>query len=316
MPSRWRRVAEWQSSQASGRSLWSSRKPIASTIIWHRGRERAILTGAKSHTRNRQGLQRTIPESVKLAVRQRCGFGCVMCGCGIVQYEHFDPPFANAKAHTADGITLLCASCHDKATRGIVPQDEVRRANRAPYCKTLGVARDVLFVPKAVPSVVFGGAEFVSHVTLLFDNEVLLAFLPPEEPGGPVRLHAKFADARGPICEIRNNEWQVRAARWDARTTGKFLEVRNAFGEIALRINLNAKRALEIARLRMHYQGFLIQIRDNWFSLQGPKGGTLNLRGRYHADVGVWLRSNGTAGIASGFSGGAVLALGGSSAIS
>lgn len=46
---------------------------------------------------NKYGLTRDIPASVKRAVRQRDGFGCVICGLGIYTYEHIDQPFKNDK---------------------------------------------------------------------------------------------------------------------------------------------------------------------------------------------------------------------------
>ena len=50
-------------------------------------------------TINKHGLPRTIPPDVKRAVRRACGFGCVICGLGIVDYEHVDPTFADALVH-------------------------------------------------------------------------------------------------------------------------------------------------------------------------------------------------------------------------
>ena len=58
---------------------------------------------------NKHGLSRYIPEAIKREVRQRCGFGCVICGFGFYDYEHFDPDFADAKFHDPNGMTLLCS---------------------------------------------------------------------------------------------------------------------------------------------------------------------------------------------------------------
>ena len=56
---------------------------------------------------NDHGLSRTIPEGVKREVRQRCGFGCVICGLGFYDYEHFAPDFVDATEHNPAGMTLL-----------------------------------------------------------------------------------------------------------------------------------------------------------------------------------------------------------------
>jgi 5-methylcytosine-specific restriction endonuclease McrA len=67
---------------------------------------------------NKHGLNRAIPSGIKREVRQRCGFGCVVCGLGIVQYEHVEPEFSDAVKHEADKIVLLCPQCHSKVTTG------------------------------------------------------------------------------------------------------------------------------------------------------------------------------------------------------
>lgn len=52
---------------------------------------------------NQFGLSRDIPEAVKRQVRQRDGFGCIICGSAIIEYEHFEPEFHAAKFHSVDG---------------------------------------------------------------------------------------------------------------------------------------------------------------------------------------------------------------------
>jgi hypothetical protein len=44
---------------------------------------------------------------MKREIRQRCGFGCVLCGIRIYQYDHIID-YAQVQEHTADNITLLC----------------------------------------------------------------------------------------------------------------------------------------------------------------------------------------------------------------
>ncbi|MHB0562224.1 hypothetical protein ACX3RA_15640, partial [Escherichia coli] len=58
---------------------------------------------------NKHGLSRRIPETIKRQIRQRCGFGCVICGFGFYDYEHFKPDFVDAKVHDPNGMTLLCS---------------------------------------------------------------------------------------------------------------------------------------------------------------------------------------------------------------
>ncbi|MEH2485180.1 Abi-alpha family protein [Bradyrhizobium sp. AZCC 2230] len=81
---------------------------------------------------NRHGLSRNIPADVKRTVRQRDGFGCVVCGKAIYDYEHFDPEFADATQHDPAGIVLLCISCHGKKTRGFLSKQTIAAARQSP----------------------------------------------------------------------------------------------------------------------------------------------------------------------------------------
>lgn len=67
---------------------------------------------------NKHGLSRNIPSAVRLKVRKRCGFGCVVCGSAVYDYEHFEPEFHDAKEHSASGIALLCPTDHARKRKG------------------------------------------------------------------------------------------------------------------------------------------------------------------------------------------------------
>ena len=91
---------------------------------------------------NKYGLSRAIPAQIKREVRQRCGFGCVVCGAGIIQYEHVEPEFHEAESHDADKIALLCPQCHAKVTTRIWSKDKIKQAMRNPICKKKGFTKE------------------------------------------------------------------------------------------------------------------------------------------------------------------------------
>lgn len=91
---------------------------------------------------NKHGLSRVIPEGVKRKVRKDAGFGCVICGTAICEYEHVDPEWVNAVTHNPKFMTLLCGSCHSKKTRGIIGVDTVKLAMKNPKCKERGYSND------------------------------------------------------------------------------------------------------------------------------------------------------------------------------
>jgi hypothetical protein len=78
--------------------------------------------------KNKFGLTRNIPDPVKRAVRQRCGYGCVICGLSLYDYDHIDPPFEEAREHLPDDICLLCPTHHVRKSKGLISAADVRRA--------------------------------------------------------------------------------------------------------------------------------------------------------------------------------------------
>lgn len=52
-----------------------------------------------------------IPAKIKRLVRQRCGFGCVICGSPIYEYDHI-VNWSETHHHKAEELTLLCSKHH------------------------------------------------------------------------------------------------------------------------------------------------------------------------------------------------------------
>jgi hypothetical protein len=227
---------------------------------------------------NRHGLSRDIPDPVARAVRQRCGFGCIVCGCAIVQNDHFDPEFARATEHRPEGITLLCGSCHDKKTRGLLSLDDIRRFNATPYCKRNGFVRDDLFLStETEPQFRIGGATFRRRAVVTYDGVPLIWFEEPEESAGPIRLYAELRDYDAEhLLTICGNVWQAGTHHFDIKVEGAALEVRKKPGDIILRMVREEGAHLALERLRMSHGGFKVSVeRGGWLVIQrsGSSGG-------------------------------------------
>jgi hypothetical protein len=79
---------------------------------------------------NKHGLSRYIPEPVRREIRRRAGFGCVVCGRAIGDYDHLDPAFEDPRIHHPDAIVFLCIGCHGLKTRGRFSAQRVRNHAR------------------------------------------------------------------------------------------------------------------------------------------------------------------------------------------
>jgi hypothetical protein len=255
-------------------------------------------------TKNRFCLDRNIDEATKRSVRQRCGFGCVICGCAIIQYHHFDPPFPKARSHDPAGITLLCGQCHDRAHRGIIGVPIISAANATPWCKQSGHCKDLLFMGKGNIPVRFGSSRIRAATVLMYDDRVVVGFSAPERAGSPLRLNAVLTDDNGAeVLRVVDNEWQVGIERYDMRTSADRLTVNDAPGDVILEMSLGAETEIRITRLRMRYLGFSINADEDSFSFTLPSGAQFKHTGDVVADVGIWMKSSGGASVATNVGG-------------
>lgn len=214
---------------------------------------------------NRFGLSRHIPEEVKLEVRKRCGFGCVSCGRGIIQYDHFAPEFVDATEHNASGITLLCGSCHDEKRHGLLSNSQVAALNADPFCLKNGNAFGRFRLTSANPVVMLGTSEFREcKVILEVGGERVLWFTKPDDPNEGIHLNARFRDEFGEIIfEIKRNEWTIGDELWDVSTSGNGVVIRSRKRNYSLILRFLPPETLIIERANIGHRGTRVEIRKD-----------------------------------------------------
>jgi hypothetical protein len=236
---------------------------------------------------NKYGLSRDIPSEVKRAIRQQAAFGCVICGFAIYQYEHVAPQFSDATTHDPEYMTLLCGSCHDQVTRGIISKEKVIEAMAQPKCKQKGFTFGFFDIGRKPPVVQFGNSIFESDDDfVLFDvnGKDLLRFNAPVEPNEPFTLTASFYDKEQAfIFGIVRNEWKGNVSSWDIETVGKTITIRCGPGNIALQITNIPRERLVINQIDMQYKGYRIFGNDKgMMSITSPHGSRISTMGGYY----------------------------------
>jgi hypothetical protein len=213
---------------------------------------------------NRFGLSRHIPDSVKREVRQRDGFGCVVCGRAIYEFDHVDPEFANADQHLATGITLLCPSCHSKKTRGFLSTETVMDCMRAPYSKRMGFSFEHLDIGTSHPVIIFGNMlAFNLRSIIEFDGESIFSVLPPPEEGAPFLLNALIRDAGGNVIfEIVENEWRTPSENWDVETKSGRIKILNGPADASFELRVEPPNKIVIEAIDMVHKGTRITCRE------------------------------------------------------
>lgn len=256
-------------------------------------------------SKNKYNLGRKINPKITKRIRKRCGFGCVMCGCSIIEYHHFNPPFADAKFHDENGITLLCGTCHDKAHKGIISYEIIVNANNNPYCNTKGNAKDILYLGNVRLPVKIGSSTIHSRTVFLYDSQIIFGFNEPELKNGPIRLNAIITNEGGnEILKIENNEWIIGSNCFDVIIEKSSLKIKNEQNDVIFDLNLAVNKTIEINQLDMNYKGFKIKIENGIFNFTTPSGSRFSHIGENYSDVAFWMKSNGHAKIATNRYGG------------
>jgi hypothetical protein len=220
---------------------------------------------------NQFGLSRDIPSEVEREVRKKCGFGCVICGSAICQYEHLDPPFKEAKEHRVEGIVLLCGACHDRKTRGLLSTETVKQAAKHPKCLHEGFSFGPFDVGNQHPSIIIGTfrTERVPRV-ICVGQETLLGVEKPETPGGPFRLSANFEHSGQEFFRIEQNQWRTPTSNWDVEIKGQRIIIRRAKRDIILQLKSDPPHTLIVETIDFQYQDFHVRGNEEELRIDGP----------------------------------------------
>jgi hypothetical protein len=225
--------------------------------------------------KNKYGLDRDIPPHIKKAIRQRCGFGCVVCGLGIIEYEHVDPEFHEAKEHDADKMALLCPQCHSKVTRGFWSKEKIKKAMQQPLCRQQGFTKEVFDFCEGYPSLQFGGVLLSNcPIPIQVGGQPLFKIEKPEQEGSPFRLSGIFCDSNGKVTlRIIENEWIASTNNWDVEVSGGTIIVREAYRKIHLKLTIEPPQKLIVERLDMSLNNLGFEANGDFLRVRFPGGG-------------------------------------------
>lgn len=200
-----------------------------------------------------------IPESIKREVRKRCGFGCIICGDPIIEYEHIKE-YSKEKIHREENLTLLCSNHHSQVTRGIISKKIVKQYNEKPFNKTQDFTKkldlflandDISFI---ISTVAFRKDDFVDgseFVVLEISGRKVIYF---EKENGMLLFNCIFFKRNGsPIFIVHKNELVFSTNNWDVTIIGKKLIIREGIRKVILEIILGEQ--IKINKLNVNVYG-------------------------------------------------------------
>lgn len=201
-----------------------------------------------------------IPAELKRQVRQRCGFGCVICGSPIYDYDHIED-YASVREHSFENLVLLCPMCHrKKGTKGLITKEFV-------WASIKNVNTRARTSPDEIPPQPYT-LEIGSNIIKTFRGCAfsILGFgiLEIIFKGMPL-INATIWDNKGEkAIEIKENNYTLCANTWDIEYVGATLTFRNGPREVFASITFDSEQKLIKLRGNIELRnGLKIRIGDD-----------------------------------------------------
>lgn len=226
-----------------------------------------------SKNKNQYGLVRNIPAEIQKIVREKCGYGCILCGHLFCHFHHNQIEFHEAKKHDPNYIILLCPNCHAQAGQTISHKRFAEFAGN-PYCKRKGFGQLPNFLaPTNDVSFKFGSTTVAGcKVILAIGGQSVIWTDPPEETDSPLRFSAIFCYDGSTFLEIRQNMLITTTTQgWNIRLQGSELRIKYAGKVVIVMDRLDNTITLRQADLR-YPGGYSLSVGRNsrTLALQSP----------------------------------------------
>lgn len=218
----------------------------------------------QSKGKNKHDLSRYIPTDVKEQIRKDAGFGCVFCGCVLVEYEHIEPEFNDALEHDPTKMTILCPMCHDKVTKKILSKNHVWAAKENPKGLEQGYVNDMLFSKADELEFLLGNMRTSNMgIAISLYGKPLFWF---EESVNEEEAYTICCIFHGkdssPIAYINRNEYIALVKNQDIVSVGARLTISDKTNGCILEISREGGEPLHIKKLYTQFYGTKLIIKD------------------------------------------------------
>ena len=214
-------------------------------------------------------IGRDIPAPTQREVRQRCGFGCVVCGFPLYQYHHMEE-WSVTKTHEIDGITLLCDQHHRELHARLLPAGKILDDNINPFNLRLGVSKPYDFhFSGAEAAIEIGSNSFTltcgegeaGLYPIIIDYHPLIWFLIQD---GHLLLNLQIFDKfNNKIMVITDNQLVYSTIPWDIELVKNRLTIREEKRKILLEIDFCPPSNIIVRRGRFLLNGVEIIVRHD-----------------------------------------------------
>jgi hypothetical protein len=185
---------------------------------------------------------RDIPEPLKREVRQACGFGCVICGMPVFEYDHIQD-FSEVRCHDLANLALLCPNHHRDKTSGRLSREAVSNARDRPFNSLRALSPPYGLHAAARLRICLGSncgeawRDAADYPVLWINGEALLVI---HREGETYTFSACITDDAGElVLIIERGALAVSTGVWDFRYEGRELSIRRAAGDIVFEATIS-----------------------------------------------------------------------------
>lgn len=210
-----------------------------------------------------------IPEGIKRALRQEAYFGCVKCGCPIIEYHHIEP-WSVVKKHEAANLVVLCPNCHREANVGAYYKEQVIADKKEPFNKRARLVQNNFMLRKLADiKVKIGGMEISHTRNVLTVYSIPLIFFNETKDGRDLLNAVFFDDHMNLVAVIKDNEWTALLYQdmWDIRYSPGHLIINLEQKKIFL--DLKIKGNVISFKTRLNYWGNDIKATEEKLQING-----------------------------------------------
>ncbi len=207
-----------------------------------------------------------IRTEVQREVRQRCGFGCVLCGLPIYQIHHIE---GDPTVHDPRDMTLLCPNHHEEENKGLITKDQIRAANDDPVNHRNGVSSAQKLNGFMDPSCSFiigncevrNAAQNGHFAPIMIDGLPILAF--NFEDGRALLELRLFNEYNEAVLIVEDGSLVLSTLPWDITFKGDELTIREGRGKIRLQVGFHPPSNVEIKRGFFLFDGAAIAVSEH-----------------------------------------------------
>ncbi len=223
---------------------------------------------------------RNTPLPIQRILRQEANFGCVICGCPIIEYAHIIP-YETTHDFNPKDMTVLCPTDHYRFDNNGFSEKEIRQAKASPFSRVS--VQDSFFISKPEMAINLGDLKIIDtpRALVIRDFDIISV----QNENGFAQFEVNFFDRfNNFVGIIYENNWVVdRTLVWDIEYKPQHLLIRNAPRQISF--DVEVKDGELFLKGKLHYRGSDVEITQTEVILPGNNrliGGTFA-----HSNVGI-----------------------------